>query len=114
MLQPLDILYFRLIPPSPFICISDRPVCPIRAGKYDIKQKYGMVRERVPVVFSDPEEEARQALLLAEARARAGVPERSILRPSAPTPGTTSGRSLFNGLGNTAAGASATAAAATA
>ncbi|XP_035906321.1 uncharacterized protein LOC118509613 isoform X3 [Anopheles stephensi] len=51
--------------------------------RYDIKQKYGLTRERVPVVFSDPEEEARQARLLAEARARSGVPERSILRPSA-------------------------------
>ncbi|XP_053665488.1 uncharacterized protein LOC128714637 [Anopheles marshallii] len=75
--------------------------------KYDIKLKYGMVRERVPVVFSDPEEEARKALLLAEARARAGVPERSILRPSAtslsaPAVSTMSGtlRSLYTGLDN--------------
>uniref|UniRef100_A0A182WC35 Thioredoxin domain-containing protein n=1 Tax=Anopheles minimus TaxID=112268 RepID=A0A182WC35_9DIPT len=75
--------------------------------RYDIKLKYGMTRERVPVVFSDPEEEARKALLLAEARARAGVPERSILRPSATSlsasavstiPGTS--RALFTGLDN--------------
>ncbi|XP_052898444.1 uncharacterized protein LOC128305163 [Anopheles moucheti] len=75
--------------------------------KYDIKLKYGMARERVPVVFSDPEEEARKALLLAEARARAGVPERSILRPSttslsAPSVSTMSGTlcSLYTGLDN--------------
>uniref|UniRef100_A0A182T7I0 Thioredoxin domain-containing protein n=1 Tax=Anopheles maculatus TaxID=74869 RepID=A0A182T7I0_9DIPT len=66
--------------------------------RYDIKQKYGLTRERVPVVFSDPEEEARQALLLAEARARSGVPERSILRPSTVVPG--SPHSLSTRLGN--------------
>uniref|UniRef100_A0A182MRQ4 Thioredoxin domain-containing protein n=1 Tax=Anopheles culicifacies TaxID=139723 RepID=A0A182MRQ4_9DIPT len=70
--------------------------------RYDIKLKYGMTRERVPVIFSDPEEEARKALLLAEARARAGVPERSILRPSATSVSTIPGRScsLPTGLDN--------------
>uniref|UniRef100_A0A182YNV8 Uncharacterized protein n=1 Tax=Anopheles stephensi TaxID=30069 RepID=A0A182YNV8_ANOST len=73
--------------------------------RYDIKQKYGLTRERVPVVFSDPEEEARQARLLAEARARSGVPERSILRPSAPSSSSSStvpgsSRSLSTRLDN--------------
>ncbi|XP_049299253.1 uncharacterized protein LOC125772020 [Anopheles funestus] len=96
--------YSRLPSLSIIMCLIPYP---IRAGKYDIKLKYGMTRERVPVIFSDPEEEARKALLLAEARARAGVPERSILRPSAASlsasavstmPGTL--RPLYTGLGN--------------
>ncbi|XP_055620748.1 uncharacterized protein LOC129765014 isoform X3 [Toxorhynchites rutilus septentrionalis] len=51
--------------------------------KYDIKQKYsgGQKKERKMVIFSDPEEEARIARLQAEARARSGVPEKSILKP---------------------------------
>ncbi|XP_053689496.1 uncharacterized protein LOC128738420 [Sabethes cyaneus] len=51
--------------------------------KYDIKLKYsgGQKKERKMVVFSDPEEDARLARELAEARARAGVPEKSILKP---------------------------------
>ncbi|XP_058125777.1 uncharacterized protein LOC131282825 [Anopheles ziemanni] len=51
--------------------------------KYDIKLRYGLTKERVPVVFANPEEEALRAILLAHVRARAGVPERSILRPAA-------------------------------
>lgn len=38
------------------------------------------------VYFSDPEEEARLARLQAEARARSGVPEKSILKPPPGTP----------------------------
>lgn len=59
-------------------------------GKYDIRLKYsgGQKRERKMVVFSDPEEEARIARLQAEARARSGVPEKSILKPPPGTPTT--------------------------
>lgn len=62
-------------------------------GKYDIKMKYsgGQKKERKKVVFSDPEEEARLARLQAEARARSGVPEKSILKPP---PGTLLSTSL--------------------
>ncbi|ETN65219.1 l(2) long form [Anopheles darlingi] len=74
--------------------------------RYDIKQRYGMTKPRVPVVFADPALEALKAQLLAEARARAGVPERSILRPTNGNPPQSStipdftSRSLLTGLDN--------------